>query len=400
MKHLNLLGILGLIFLLIVQSSCSKDDEFTFKFDEKGECYYPSVQAISIENFEKSVVGSGWEHVSTHEIDAVGEYLKGEYYADLVGASPQQYFFESSSTMKSYYYADAYPARGFSTSVYSYMENVNRIIVNANTRLQILSVDKDILKVLEHLAVRAGGQKIYGYSTYKRMSAQELKECQKNYPTDLSNPRDLVLSVEEGPIFISGKSYSFDILDGNGNIEAKASGDDICSVSLKGNQVKVDLLKNGATVYITDRLRHKSVWIFSIDESLEPTGHEIYDCEINTLIFNKDKKLFTADGREVLSYESFSLPIKAKEGITSLAEWSPMRAVVVDADRKARHIIWDRFGYIHDIIPMSLVEDLITKNDGFSTVYKVELVNCYGLVFQILPLKVVYKKEFKSGDKL
>lgn len=402
MKHFNLLGTLSLFFLLIVQSSCCKDDDnYVFKFDENGECYYPSVQAISTEDFENLVVGFGWRHVSTHEITENGEFLNREYYADLDGGSSSNYFFESNSSVKSYFYADAYPANGFITSTYKYMADVNKVVSNSATKFQILSVDGDEMKAVEYLAVRAGGQKIYGYSTYKRMSAQELEQCQKDYPTDLNNPHELLLSVAEDTIFISGKSYSFEILDGNGNFQVRGEKDDICTVTLEGNRVNVNLLKNGAKVHISDRLKYKSVWIFSTDKSLEPTDDRIYDLGFETFVFNKNKEMFTREGTP-LNYKYLSMPLSLREGASdgNLAHRNPVAAVVVDWNNNARHIPWDRQGFVRDILPQSVIDGLIVANttDMYQYDFKLELVNCYGVVFQVLPFRVYYKSDFKEGD--
>lgn len=187
MKHFNLSGIICMLSLLLIQSSCSKDDDFTFQFDENGECYYPSISSISKASFEKSVVGYGWKYVSTQEIGANGECLKGEYYADRIGASPHQYYFENSSTIKYYVHMDAYPAFGFLTYTYDYLENVNKVVTYGSTKLQILSVEGDMLRAVEYMAVRSDGEKVYGLSVYKRMSEQELKNCQKAYPVNFSD---------------------------------------------------------------------------------------------------------------------------------------------------------------------------------------------------------------------
>ena len=77
MKNFRFWRILGLLLVLLVCSSCGDDDEFpTFKFNEDGICYFPSVSIISKASFEETVVGYGWKHVSTHEIGENGECLK------------------------------------------------------------------------------------------------------------------------------------------------------------------------------------------------------------------------------------------------------------------------------------------------------------------------------------
>lgn len=181
---------LGILFLSAVYSACSDDDDFpTFKFNENGECYYPSVAAISAERFEEAVVGYGWKHVSTYEIGQDGECMKEEYYADRVGAAPCYYYFESAASLKTYMYVDAYPVNGFTTSAYEYRDANCVVVGKQHAILQLLSVNGDELKAVEYLGVLGDGTKVYGYVTYKRMTEQELAECRKNYPVDLSDLR-------------------------------------------------------------------------------------------------------------------------------------------------------------------------------------------------------------------
>lgn len=105
-------------------------------------------------------------------------------------------------------YVDAYPALGFRTYTYTYSDE-NRLLDGQRTVFQLLSVNGDTMELLVHLGVRAGGINIYGYSIYQRMTAQELEEVQKTYSTDLSNIRDLTVSVQENPLIISGKNTPF-----------------------------------------------------------------------------------------------------------------------------------------------------------------------------------------------
>lgn len=67
-------------------ASCNKEDSYpTFSFDANGECYMPDVANISMEEFKSSVVGYGWKHVITHEIESNGKCTTKDYYEDLIG---------------------------------------------------------------------------------------------------------------------------------------------------------------------------------------------------------------------------------------------------------------------------------------------------------------------------
>lgn len=394
MKSFRFWRVLSILLGLVVCSSCNDDDVFpTFKFDGDGTCYYPSVSAISKESFGETVVGYGWKHICTYEIEETGECLKKEYYADLDGGGPHHYYFESATSLKTYMYMDAYPVNGFMTSAFEYMD-ANRVVGN-NQRaiLQIVSVDKDLLKVVEYLAVRADGTKVYGYVTYKRMTEQELKECQKSYPVDLSNLRALDISVKEKEVFIKGKEFEFDVLQSNGPYTVEASKGETCDITSEGNHVKVKLLKNGAWITVSDGLRNRMFRLFSTDKELEPTGTDIYDFTYIELTLNKNRELVAPDGY-VLNYKFAQMGTKAREVYygSILSKYNPSGLVVVDADKQARFLVLNRGEiYLKELLPETVLDALVEAGEGHSIEYKLELVNASGMVFQILPFKVVYK---------
>lgn len=199
-------GILLVFLSLFCLTSCDKDNPGfpTFTFNENGVCEPTSLTPISSTRFEEAVVGYGWKHVHTYEINPDGTCQAQDYYTDLIGAGPTLYYVESHSSLKAYMYVDAYPALGFRTYTYTYSDE-NRLLDGQRTVFQLLSVSGDTMELLVHLGVRAGGTNIYGYSIYQRMTAQELEEVQKTYSTDLSNIRDFTVSVQENPLIISGK---------------------------------------------------------------------------------------------------------------------------------------------------------------------------------------------------
>lgn len=395
MKSFRFWRVLSILLGLVVCSSCGNDDEFpTFKFDGDGTCYYPSVSAISKKSFGETVVGYGWKHVSTYEIGENGECFKQEYYADLIGAGPCYYYFESETSLKTYLYVDAYPANAFMTSAYEYMD-ANRVVANNQYAiLQIVSVDKDILKAVEYLGVHGDGTKVYGYVTYKRMTEQELKECQKNYHVDLSNLQILDISVKEGEVFIEGKEFEFDVLKSNGPYSVKAAKEETCTITCEGNHVKVKLLKNGARITVSDGLRHRIFQLFSTDKELEPTGTDIYDFTYTELTLNKNRELVAPDGH-VLNYKSAQMGTKAREEYygSILSKYSPSGLLIVDADKQARFLTLSSGEvYLKELLPEAVLDALAEAGEGHAIEYKLELVNASGVVFQILPFKVVYKE--------
>lgn len=394
MANVRIWRVLGILLGLVVCSSCGDDNEYpVFKFGEDGTCYYPSVSAISQESFEETVVGYCWKHVSTHEIRENGECLKEEYYAGLDGAGPSYYYFESAASLKTFMHVDAYPVNGFRTSAYKYID-ANRVVVNNQHMIwQILSVDKDLLKTVEYLGVREDGIKVYGYVTYKRMTEQELAECRESYPVDLSNLKDLVISVTEENVFVNGKEFEFDVLESNGAYIVKALNEGTCSITYDDNHVKVKLLKSSATITVSDILKHRRFWLFSTDEELEPTGTDIYDFTYTELILDKSKELVAPDGY-VLNYKSARMETKAREEYygSILSKYNPSGLAVVDTDKQVRFFRLNRGEiYLNELLPPTVLDELAEASEGHVIEYKLELVNAAGAVFQVLPFKVVYK---------
>lgn len=384
------------VVLCLGLSSCSDDDGWTFQFDGNGECYAPSVSPITQTEFEEKVVGNAWVHVSTHEIGKDGKCLGKEYYEGLDGASTTTYFFENSNTMKSYFYIDAFPAWGFRTSAYNYEAGANRITtIGSTAKLQLLSTDGKRMEVIEHLAVRSDGEQIYGYSIYRKMSQQELEQCQKDYPVDFSKVSEYILttSVTSEHVFINGKEFEFDILKSYGPCTVKATVEGTCNITLEGNHVKVKLLKSGVPILVSDGLRHQPFVLFSSDEELEPKGTDIYDFTYTELTINKEKKLMTTNGTEIL-YEYGRMGTTAREEYygSVLSAYAPMALVVVDADKEMRYLRLNSGEiFIKELLPQEMLDALVAAGEGHSIELKLELVDAYGVVFQVLPFKVVYK---------
>lgn len=384
------------VILCLGLSSCSDDDGWTFQFDENGECYAPSVSPISQAEFEEKVVGSAWAYVSTNEIGKDGKCLGKVYYEDLIGGGAATYFFENSNTLKSYYYADAIPAYGFSTSTYNYEAGANRITTTGTTAmLQLLSTDGKRMEMIEYLGIRSGGEKIYGYSIYRKMSQQELEQCQKDYPVDFSKVSEnmLTTTVTGENVFVKGKEFEFDILKSYGPCTVKASVEGTCNITLEENHVKVKLLNSGVRIEVSDGLRHKQFGLFSSDEELEPKGTDIYDFDYTELTINKEKKLTTTQGTEIL-YEYGRMRTTAREEYygSVLSAYAPMALVVVDADKEMRYLGLNGGEILlKELLPQEMLDALVAAGEGHSIELKLELVNASGLVFQVLPFKVVYK---------
>lgn len=95
MKSMKLHSFIITLLCAVTFAACNKEDIYPkFAFDENGECYTPDADYISMEEFNSSVVGYGWKHVITHEIDGNGKCSTKDYYEDLIGGGPSQYYCE------------------------------------------------------------------------------------------------------------------------------------------------------------------------------------------------------------------------------------------------------------------------------------------------------------------
>lgn len=385
------------LLCVVFFAACNKEDVYpTFSFDENGECYIPDISNISMEEFESSVVGYGWKHINTHEIGSDGKCSTKDFYEDLVGGGPSQYYFESSKSLKEYIYADAIPAHGYLTYAYKY-ENGNRVSNNGNLVMRIVSLKGDVMKIIDYLGIRADGVKLYGYSTYRRMNSGELKEVQNAYPDDLSNMKSLTTSINDEVNIISGNEFEFDVLSYNGLYSVKARKEESCEITCDRDHVKIKLLTNGAYITVSDRFRHFEFSLFSTDEEMEPKGTDIYDLSYNEVVFNKNMEFIEPSENRPLSYENSSIETTTRDGYAGsiISHYNRSYMLVVDTDKKARliHLQNGRL-YLKDLLPKETLQKLIENGNGSSISYKLELTTADRRVFQVLPFKVTYKEEF------
>ena len=397
MKTMKLHSFIIALLCAVSFASCDKEDTYpTFSFDANGECYIPDAANISTEEFESSVVGYGWKHVITHEIGSDGKCSTKDYYEDLIGGGPSQYYFESSELLKEYMYVDAFPAHGYHTYAYDY-ENGNRVSNNGNLVMRIVSLKGDIMKVIDYLGIRADGVNIYGYSTYKRMSSKELTEVQNAYPTDLSNIKSLTTSINDEVNIISGNEFEFNVLSYNDLYSVKATNEESCEITCDGDHVKIKLLTNGAYITVSDRFRHFEFSLFSTDEEMEPKGTDIYDLSYSEVAFNKNMEFTEPSENRSLSYENSSIGTTTRDGYAGsiLSHYNRSYILVVDTDKKARLIrLQNGRLYLKDLLPKETLQTLIEKGNGSSISYKLELTTSDRRVFQVLPFKVTYKESY------
>ena len=395
MKSMKLHSFIITLLCAVTFAACNKEDIYPkFAFDENGECYTPDADYISMEEFNSSVVGYGWKHVITHEIDGNGKCSTKDYYEDLIGGGPSQYYFETSSSLEEYMYVDAFPAHGYFTYSYNYEEG-NRVSQDGHLVMRIISLKGDIMKIIEYLGIRADGIKIYGYSTYKRMSSEELTKVQNTYPTDLSNIKSLTTSINDEVNIISGNEFEFDVLSYNDLYSVKATNEESCEITCDGDHVKIKLLTNGAYITVSDRFRHFEFSLFSTDEEMEPKGTDIYDLSYSEVVFNKNMEFTEPSENRSLSYENSSIETTTRDGYAGsiISHYNRSYMLVVDTEKKARliHLQSGKL-YLKELLPKETLQTLIEKGNGSSISYKLELTTADRRVFQVLPFKVTYKE--------
>ena len=227
------------------------------------------------------------------------------------------------------------------------------------------------------------------------MSSKELTEVQNAYPTDLSNIKDFITSINDEVNIISGNEFEFDILSYNGSYSIKATNEESCEITCNGDHIKIKLLTNGARITVSDRFRHFAFSLFSTDEEMEPEGTDIYDLSYNEVVFNKNMEFREPSENRSLSYEYSSIETTVREGFAGsiISHYNCSYMLVVDTDKKARliHLQNGRL-YLKEFLPKETLQTIIEKGNGSSISYKLELTTADRRVFQVLPFKVTYKE--------
>lgn len=202
----NLKSFVGLTFVLFASlfvASCNDDVEETLEqewtsvldnhesayvYDDNGNCFGDG-GGISKENFDKMFIGRGWKHYGTWEIDKNGKRLTKEYYKDMYGTAPENYYFDSSTKLTTYYWSDA--AGGVikkNEMAYTFNNNYNNtrrtvLLLDSNNYLQITGWtlgSQPSFCMVHPLAKSADGATIYGVSIYVQMTDKELKTMQNS----------------------------------------------------------------------------------------------------------------------------------------------------------------------------------------------------------------------------
>lgn len=156
-----------------------------FDFDAQGRCY--GLGSIAEADFNKHIVGHGWKHYGTWKISEDGKRLPKEYYKDMLGASPLQYYFGEDHTVTTYYVSNAEAwAKKSDTVPYTFYQTDDHVLDSSlmcsnDSYIQIIGWSINTLCVVKPLAVTGYGEKIFGVSIYEKMSDEELATYQNTY---------------------------------------------------------------------------------------------------------------------------------------------------------------------------------------------------------------------------
>ena len=164
-----------------------------FQFSEEGVPYRWEQPALPVDiraDVQTELIGYGWRWMQTNEIDTTGYVMNQDYYSNLDGAGPSDYYFTSDTTLTRYFVSDAIPADCYydvsiqldaATGVVAYRQLQQSVI------LRIWSVYQlggrwylDIIEPLYSDATRTH----WGTSQYVRMTDDELRKVQEQYSTN------------------------------------------------------------------------------------------------------------------------------------------------------------------------------------------------------------------------
>lgn len=202
MKKLKFfIGLVLVLFASLFFASCNDDDEesleqewahvldnhgVAYSFSDNGNCFGDG-GGIGQADFNKMFIGHGWKHYATWEIDKNGKRKSAEYYSNMLGLAPENYYFDSDTKLTTYFNSDADGGAVKKTEVaYTFNGRYNGtsrtvLLLDNNEYIQItgwtLGV-QPIFCMVHPLATKADGTTLYGVSLYVQMTDKKLKAMQ------------------------------------------------------------------------------------------------------------------------------------------------------------------------------------------------------------------------------
>ena len=202
MKKLKFfIGLVLVLFASLFFASCNDDDEesleqewahvldnhgVAYSFSDNGNCFGDG-GGIGQADFNKMFIGHGWKHYATWEIDKNGKRKSAEYYSNMLGLAPENYYFDSDTKLTTYFNSDADGGAVKKNEVaYTFNGRYNGtsrtvLLLDNNEYIQITGWTlgaQPIFCMVHPLATKADGTTLYGVSLYVQMTDKELKAMQ------------------------------------------------------------------------------------------------------------------------------------------------------------------------------------------------------------------------------
>ena len=204
MKKLKFfIGLVLVLFASLFFASCNDDDEesleqewahvldnhgVAYSFSDNGNCFGDG-GGIGQADFNKMFIGHGWKHYATWEIDKNGKRKSAEYYRNMLGLAPENYYFDSDTKLTTYYRSDISGGAVKKTEVaYTFNGRYNGtsrtvLLLDNNEYIQITGWTlgaQPTFCMVHPLGIEADGTTVYGVSLYVQMTDKELKAMQDN----------------------------------------------------------------------------------------------------------------------------------------------------------------------------------------------------------------------------
>ena len=202
MKKLKFfIGLVLVLFASLFFASCNDDEEETmeqewahvldnhgvaYSFSDNGNCFGDG-GGIGQADFNKMFIGHGWKHYATWEIDKNGKRKSAEYYRNMLGLAPENYYFDSDTKLTTYFNSDADGGAVKKNEVtYTFNGRYNGtprtvLLLDNNEYIQITGWTlgaQPTFCMVHPLATKADGTTVYGVSLYVQMTDKELKAMQ------------------------------------------------------------------------------------------------------------------------------------------------------------------------------------------------------------------------------
>lgn len=157
-----------------------------YSFSDNGNCFGDG-GGIGQADFNKMFIGHGWKHYATWEIDKNGKRQSGKYYRNMIGVTPENYYFDSDTKLTTYFNSDADGGAVKKNEVtYTFNGRYNGtprtvLLLDNNEYIQITGWTlgaQPTFCMVHPLGIEADGTTVYGVSLYVQMTDKELKAMQ------------------------------------------------------------------------------------------------------------------------------------------------------------------------------------------------------------------------------